>query len=432
MPNTKIKIITTVLILLLSFSAFSIDKEKLIYKNAIYSNDVKTMRMHLTGWEVSYPILDMFGDNTLRFSFDRLDAQRETYYYTIIHCNTDWKASNLMFFEYAEGFEENEVRNYESSINTFVNYTHYFVELPNEDVHFTKSGNYFIVVYTKEGSKKTIICTHKFMLFEQLLDIDARINASPDNLHRRTSQKVDFRISRNNFYFDDPFRELKIVIMQNFQEHNLITGLKPSFISNHELVYEYDDENLFKASNEYRSFAFHNTEILSEFVDYIDFRHPFFYVKLLPQESKLFRRYSSIEDINGHFVLHTRRFRAGDYPEIETDYAIVDFILNYDVPVNNASVYIFGELSNREFSEMFKMSYDLEQRAYRKQLLLKQGYYNYRYVLVYDDESKAKDHCFFEGSHFETENDYLILVYHREPGRTYDKLISYTKLNSRK
>ncbi len=419
------------ILLIYSAHVFSINKDELEYKDRVYSENIKSMRMHLDGWEVSYPILDMHGDNSLLFSFDYLESVSEAFYYTIIHCNADWKPSNLMFFEYADGFEENQIRDYESSYNTHVHYTHYNILFPNNDIRFTKSGNYLLVVYSYESNKKIIACTKRFMIVEQILEIEGRVNPSADNLHRRTSHKLDFKIFRNNLYIDDPFREIKIVIMQNFQWHNKIEGLQPSFINHYELVYEFEERNLFRASNEYRYFTFHDTERLSERVEHIDFRHPYYYIRLYADESNLFRRYSSYEDINGSYVIRTQKFGTQDYSEIEADYAIVHFKLNYDVPVDNAEVYIFGELSNREISDEYKMEYNLETRAYEKILLLKQGYYNYRYLLVDNDKNKPPDHAFFEGSHFETENDYLLFIYHREPGRTYDKLVAYRKFNSR-
>ena len=426
-----LKFIFASFLLLYCVCIFSVNKYDLKYRDMVYSENIKSMRMHLDGWEVSYPVLDMYGDVKLLFSFDYLGSDNKNFYYTIIHCNADWKPSNLMFFEYAEGFEENQIFDYQSSYNTHVHYTHYNILFPNNDVRFTKSGNYLLVVYTNESNEKKIVCTKRFMVFEQILEIEGRINPSADNLYRGTSQKLDFKIFRNNLYINDPFREIKIVIMQNFQWHNKIKGLQPSFINNYELVYEFEERNLFKASNEYRYFTFHDTDRLSERVEHIDFRHPYYYVRLFPDESNLFRRYSSNEDVNGSYVIRTQRFGTRDYSEIEADYGIINFKLNYDIPVDNANVYIFGELSNYEISEEYRMEYNLETRAYEKLLVLKQGYYNYRYLLVDEDDNKPPDHAFFEGSHFETENDYLLFVYHREPGRTYDKLVAFKKFNSR-
>jgi hypothetical protein len=55
-------------------------------------------------------------------------------------------------------------------------------------------------------------------------------------------------------------------------------------------------------------------------------------------------------------------------------------------------------------------------------MLLKQGWYNYEYIFLKDGETKA-DPSFFEGNHYETENEYLILVYYRNPLSRYDRLV---------
>lgn len=53
---------------------------------------------------------------------------------------------------------------------------------------------------------------------------------------------------------------------------------------------------------------------------------------------------------------------------------------------------------------------------------VKQGLYNYQYVFV-PDKKKEIDARMVEGSHFETNNTYTILVYNKEPGIPYDRLV---------
>ncbi|MDD2635675.1 MAG: DUF5103 domain-containing protein, partial [Bacteroidales bacterium] len=169
----------------------------------------------------------------------------------------------------------------------------------------------------------------------------------------------------------------------------------------------------------------------SEFVKDIEFRKPYYYIRLYTDKPKFFDPYSSIEDINGRYAVSTKRFANSNYPEIQAEYAIVEFSLDYNSPISNADVYIFGELTGYEISDEYKLKYNLETKSYNKLLFLKQGYYNYRYILVSHEEGVKNDHSFFEGSHRETENDYLLFVYHRDPSSTYDKLINFTQFNSR-
>ena len=69
------------------------------------------------------------------------------------------------------------------------------------------------------------------------------------------------------------------------------------------------------------------------------------------------------------------------------------------------------------------MQYDNELRGYRGDALLKQGWYDYIYYT-------PGDPYVIEGSHFETENDYDILVYVKPQGRTYSILAGYIFFNN--
>jgi hypothetical protein len=60
--------------------------------------------------------------------------------------------------------------------------------------------------------------------------------------------------------------------------------------------------------------------------------------------------------------------------------------------------------------------------------MLKLGLYNYAYVWLPDGAKKA-DLLPAEGNCYDTENEYLILIYHREFGSRYDKLIGYGRLD---
>jgi hypothetical protein len=336
-----------------------------------------------------------------------------------------------MFFEYADGFEENEIRDYEDSHSTFVQYTHFSLQIPNRDLEPKLSGNYLLIVYSKEDGE-TVLCTKRFMIFDNLVDVSGRVNEAPESDYRKKFQKLDFRINRKSYNISNPHDDLKIVVMQNSQWDNAVSNIVPSFIDNEFLVYEWDDKITFNSANEYRYFSFNNLEIYSEFVENIEFRKPYYYVKLFSEKPKFFDPYSSIEDINGHYVISTKRFANNDYPEVEAEYAIVEFSLDFPSPVSNGDVYIYGELTGYQLTDEYKLQYNLEKRSYDKLLFLKQGYYNYRYVLVTEENSLIKsDHSYFEGSYRETENDYQLFIYHRDPSESYDKLINYTLFNSR-
>ena len=77
------------------------------------------------------------------------------------------------------------------------------------------------------------------------------------------------------------------------------------------------------------------------------------------------------------------------------------------------------------------MTYNSDRLAYILDVMLKQGYYNYVYAFKAKGDS-VPDITEVEGMHFETENDYMILVYDRPFGDDYDHLIGYIQFNSLK
>jgi hypothetical protein len=318
---------------------------------------------------------------------------------------------------------------YEFSLNTFVNFTHYELELPNRDLQFRYSGNYLLVIYEDDDFDK-LVCTKRFMIVDYNIPIEAKISQPVSSLLRQRAQKIDFTLSTSNYQISNPLSDIKVVIMQNNSWDVVIDDLEPSFINNDKLVYNHDDDNVFLASNEFRYFNFRNMRILSERIQNISYKEPYYYVELFPDENKMFLPYSSVEDINGRFINKADRNDVSGFPEIESDYAIVKFKLKAGSDVPNSSVHLYGEFTNYRLDEYSKMEYNHDAKQYEKLVLIKQGYYNYRYVLKSNDNNKIPDHGFFEGHHYQTENDYLIFVYHLDPRAGHDKLIGYSKINS--
>jgi hypothetical protein len=92
-------------------------------------------------------------------------------------------------------------------------------------------------------------------------------------------------------------------------------------------------------------------------------------------------------------------------------------------------MYVSGALNNWEFNAGNVMSYNDSAGAYECIMLLKQGWYNYEYVFRkdgYNNSIATK----FEGSHYETENDYTVLIYYRNPRERYDRIIGVQTINT--
>ena len=132
------------------------------------------------------------------------------------------------------------------------------------------------------------------------------------------------------------------------------------------------------------------------------------------------------EDLNGNRSIESEN---SNNHSTESDYVWVHFTLPYDFPLVNGNLYLMGALTDWQFTEDAKMTYNFEKKVYEGTLYLKQGYYNYMYVFL-EDGQKAGDATLIEGNHFETENDYSVYVYHRQEGSKYDELIGIQHFNS--
>ena len=136
-------------ILILSLlSIFTIAQE--VYEDKTFVDYIASVKFTVKGLPVSLPIADLNRGGQIQLSFDDLEAGYKYYRYKFIHCNKDWTASNIETFDYIDGFEDEELDNYKTSISTKVNYTHYWLDLPNNRMSWTKSGNYVLIIYEEQ------------------------------------------------------------------------------------------------------------------------------------------------------------------------------------------------------------------------------------------------------------------------------------------
>lgn len=69
------------------------------------------------------------------------------------------------------------------------------------------------------------------------------------------------------------------------------------------------------------------------------------------------------------------------------------------------------------------MKYNAARQRYEGQLLLKQGYYSYQYLMDTGNGRGTTNPV--EGNYYQTENEYSILVYYRQAGARYDRLVGW-------
>ena len=424
MKNNNQYLLILFAVLLSSFYSFG-QEENIIFEDEIFNTTILTPLLHTENNPMSNPIIHLGTEEKLQLSFDDFSEDLQDYYYTIVHCNSDWTLSDLMQSEYIDGFFENRIEDYEFSFNTLQKYTHYNLVFPENYLKPLLAGNYIIKVFVNNNPKEVVL-TRRFMVLDEKLNISSNVKRATLIDDREYKQEIDFTISHYNVYVANPYSDIKVVIKQNNREDNSITNLQPLFVKQDQLIYNYESENTFEAGNEFRHFDIKSIRYQSERIKEISSDSNNINVKLLTDISRSFEEFISIPDINGEFLINKQEAWNS---ETEAEYIKVNFSLLENRKISYGDIYLIGRFTDWKIKEDYKLQFNEISRRYECIALLKQGYYNYLYI-VQDHSNKQTNLTFIEGSHYQTKNDYYIYVYYREIGKNYEQLIGFKKTSS--
>jgi hypothetical protein len=404
----------------INISASNADQDDpLIYSGHVFNEKIKSVQLNKEGWNLSFPAIKKAGADKLLLNFDLLGDNIENYYYTFIHCTKDWQKSDIFPNDYLEGFPENQIEDYENSFNTTVNYIHYRLSFPNERISFKISGNYILVVYPQDKPDEPVL-TRRFIITEDALKINITVRRPLGSENNNSYQQVEFTANYTGLILTDPSRYVFASILQNGRWDNVKTNLKPDMFGNNELKYNsLANKHIFRGGNEFRNFDIKTIKVQTEFVKKIEYLTPNYNIYLHPSENREFKPYFYSKDFNGKFFV---AMQDRDNPDIDADYVYVYFTLPSKQPVEGGKMYVSGELNDWQLNKNNLMTYNKERAEYECTMLLKQGWYNYEYVFVKGEEAIGIAGE-FEGSHYETENDYIVLFYYRNPRERYDRVI---------
>ena len=408
MRNLKLFIITLFVPLILTAQVQEVDPPM----------DIKTISLGVVDNASGLAIINL--NDRLVLEFDVLNNLEEDFYYVIEHFDSDWNPSQLMKTEYLAGMDNLRIVDYVNSFNTYQIYSHYRLQIPNRQTRLRVSGNYIIKIFDDYDD---LVFSRKFMVVEPMANVAVQIRRSRDVALINETQSVDFNVTPTTSNFNNPLETIKTTVLQNNNLKTAVHGLKPQYIMGNQLVYRYTNASLFWGGNEYLFFEnkdIRATNLGIQYIDLQDLYHSYLYTNI--ERSRL--KYTFNPDINGGFKVTVL---DREDPRIEADYAYVHFSLSAREFID-ATVYVYGGFNNFSTSKENEMVFNPKKGVYEAKLLMKQGFYNYKYILV--DKENTLHEGAISGNFDETENNYKVLVYYRDLGARYDKLIGLGEANS--
>ncbi len=406
------------------FSQIVYSQQDLVYDNIIYDPRIKSVVFSKLNIDDRYPIINLQSDELLSLGFDMLGNKNEYFQYTVVHCDANWNPTPMQQTEYIQGMTLDNINDWKFSTNTYQRYVHYNLVLPNDNMKLMIAGNYLLKVF-RNFDETDLVLTRRFMVLKSAVTIDAKITNSTLAQYRYSKQEVIFSVDHKGYQIIDPFGAVTAVVMQNSRWDNALTKLKPKFIHDNILEYNSYEDGLYPGGNEFRFFDFRSLRQLSVNVR-TKTRDSIYHVYLNYDEERGSKQYFQYLDNNGRRIIDNK---DGINPVVDGDYADVNFYLMSMMPIEAGDVYVYGELTDWKLLPEFKMYYNKNRGRYDCNVLLKQGRYEYIYAIK--NEDGAPDEVTLEGCHANTENEYLILIYHKNIQFKFDELVGARKFISR-
>lgn len=396
------------------------------YRDKTYKDSIHTVLLHRLDWELSNADIALNSGEQLKLSFDDFSENTKNYSYTIEHCTHDWKSSGLSKMEFLSGFHNLPINNFEQSFNTYQKYWNYTLVFPNTDFTISKSGNYLLKVF-EDNDEEKLVLTKRFRVYEDLMAVNAEIKRPTDANGMYTHHEIDFSVIQTGYQVSDVYSNLHVVLQQNNRWDNAIFNLEPQFIRDNELLYDYNGDNWFSAGNEFRYFDTKSFQFKNDRIQSIQFDDGKYHFELLPEPKRGFKRYILYDDINGRRFIQTENSQDNN---LDADYVKVKFTIPAEKEYESQDIYLFGEFTNWQLQDKYKLNYNSDFKQYFLEADLKQGYYNF-YLAMSDKGEKKVSLQEYEGNFWQTENEYTIAVYAYDFDGSYERLVSIKYLKSR-
>ncbi len=412
-----------VILFLINVFYTSAQQEEMIYKT-----NIKTVQLFQYGNQQGLPIYTLNSGDQLQLGFDDMEGSLKNYYYTYVLCDYNWQPVNLNPFDYIKGFTQNRISNYRYSSIAFTRYTHYQAILPDRNSATpTRSGNYLLKIFL-DGDTAKLVFTKRMYVLDQKANISAEVKQPFTPQLFSTHQRIKFSASIKDINSFSAAQQIKAVILQNNRWDIAQKDILPTFVRGNTLQYDSENIGIFEGTKEWRWLDLRSFRLQSDRVAKANYNKSSTDIFLKPDGDRRADRYVYFPDYNGMYNISTYETIN---PLWQGDYATVNFsfVTSSRLAYTNQDIYLLGGFTGYAISDKWKMIFNEEKQVYETNAFLKQGYYNYSYVLK--DRGNAGKITALEGNYWETENSYTILIYYKSFTDRSDQLIGVSQINSR-
>lgn len=389
--------------------------KRLLLEDRSYESQIKTIRIFPFGTPL-FPAVVPLDQQNLYLEFDDLRGERNSYFMRIVHCNFDWTLSQLQHLDYLPQYNEFPINNSEFSIDTKVQYARYWATLPPVKL----PGNYVVVVY-RGTDRDDIVLSARFMVYDRRVTLLSQGKLIGPGSIADVNQQINFTVNYKDIPVQNPMTDMHVSIRQNERWDNFQQDIQPAFIKEieNELDYRFfDEEKMFRGGNEFRFFDIRSLRFPGRNVARKAEASGADEVFLVTDKSRRGDPYAIYDDINGNFIIENKDLGDVSY----ADYAYVNFYLSH--PRIQGEIYLAGAFTYWSKDPAYKMEFDTLRKMYTNRLLMKQGWYDYQYMVY----SASLPPYAMEGSYYQTENIYEIFVYFRSFQPRADLLVGYVLL----
>ena len=360
--------------------------------------------------ERQFPTLVLNSGEVLELEFDLMDPVGRPLSIYFYHMNYEWQ-QDLAPAQYLGTFQRDDLVNYIPSRATDIPYTHYAYRFPNESMSFLVSGNYILRV-TEQGRESEVLFERPFYITEQLTPVQIGI----ENI---IVGQGGFGAIQPAAVFLQPATldanvfDYKVCFTRNGRFEAYRCSEQPSLTQPPALRFFLQPSQAFEPIT--ADFFLDISSIrVGNRIARVDFNEIPFLVTLEPDYAR-FPGNSLDPVLNGQTVV-SGVVQDVATPDVSAQYVRVLFSYIPETAQRLGSdVYITGSFNSWQEDDAHRMEWVEANKQYEIELLLKQGYYDYRYILDQDRLPR--------GTVPRPENVYSAFVYYSDIRLNSDRLL---------